>query len=111
MSTDNQFPPPHDEDSDLHAWLSQRASVPPRPFLAAHILQRTRAVPPQPISAMQWLRQLFIESPLPRPSYALAMMLLLGVALGQGIAKFDDSVKQKQELRVMQSFLSAEADL
>ena len=73
---------PHD---DYESMLVRRMVPTPRHDLAERILfAASRLEQRHAPNLAEWLNRLFAEFHLPKPAYALAMMLTLGIAIGFG---------------------------
>ena len=98
-------------DDKLETLLRSRQNLTVSADLAERIILKARSLPQiQNISLRQSLRQLFIESRLPRPGYALAATLIFGMLLGFATAR-DDSALKETSYTNTQSFLSGDEEL
>lgn len=91
------------EEKKLNAAISNRTYVPPSPDFAGRIINLARTVPQrQKIRTLEWLHRAFADCMLPKPAYAFASLLILGMLLGFGVSGIDSSLNDPQE---MQNFL------
>ena len=99
------------DDKKLDSMLLSRRSQAASPDLAARIIRKAQAVPQiQNLSLWQSLRQLFVESRLPRPGYVLAATLIFGMLLGFATARDEAGIKETSYANP-QSFLSGDEEL
>lgn len=71
----------HMDDDALDALLMKRRLTPARPGLAERIIATAQAKERSP-SFTAWIADMLAEIALPRPAYALASVLAMGVIIG-----------------------------
>ena len=72
-----------EKDDGMDRLLSRRRFEPPSPDFAQHIMAAAAMLPQRAVpTLMGYLRQLCAEFKLPSPAYAVASVLMLGLALG-----------------------------
>ena len=78
--------------SKLEKTLNARKFEPASPFLAQRIIANAKYIyNNSPIGLMAWLRGLFADFMMPRPIYAIAVMLVIGILIGSNIeVNFND---------------------
>jgi hypothetical protein len=98
-------------DDKLESMLGSRQSHAASADLAERIILRAQSLPQiQNLSLWQSLRQLFVESRLPRPGYVLAGTLIFGMLVGYATARDETSIKETSYANT-QSFLSGDEEL
>ncbi len=98
-------------DDKLDSLLRSRRVEPASADLPERIIFKARSLPQaQNIALWQSVRQLFVESRLPKPGYVLASALILGMLLGFNIAP-DHSSLNETNSQPPQSFFSGDEEL
>lgn len=98
------------DEQNLTGLLERRQFEPPHVDLAERIILASRAVEQKAtLDFGVWLQRLFAEFMLPKPAYALACMLALGLAIGLSApADITDTVEDDSTL---QAFLYEEGEI
>lgn len=98
-------------DDKLESMLRSRQSEAASADLAQRIIHKAQSLPQiQNLSLWLSLRQLFVESHLPRPGYVLAATLIFGMLLGFATAGDEAAIKETSYAN-SQSFLSGDEEL
>jgi hypothetical protein len=97
-------------EDPFDALLRSRAFEPARPDLAERIILTARSLPQQRrLTLHAWIQRLFAEFHVPRPAYALALVLMLGFVLGVSLQGMQ--VTEGYDPMSIQSFLYAEEEV
>ena len=73
-------------DKEFGKILNTRRIAPSSPYFAERIIAAAQKIQQQhSISISSWLNSLFADFMMPRPEYALAVMLLIGIFIGFGV--------------------------
>lgn len=103
---------PAEDFTALDALLHRRRMETPDESLTARIIAAALTQPQQlPLSLREWLAHLFAEFRLPRPAYALASLLFLGLMIGAGIPTVPALPQASIALTVAAPGATAEAKL
>jgi len=97
------------KDERLEELLRSRRFEPASPDLEERIILKAQSIPQnQPISLIQWMKQLFAEFHLPKPAYVLAGTLALGFVVG--FYTPSDTIPDDAGAVHVQSFLYADEE-
>jgi hypothetical protein len=99
------------KEQKLEAMLQSRRIEPASPDLAERIIRQAQQVPQnQTVALTQWVRGLFAEFRLPRPTYVLVSTLIFGFVVGFTISQYTTTADDTDPISV-QSFLYADEDV
>ena len=98
------------KEQKLEVMLQSRRLEPASPDLAERIVHKARHLTQnQTVSLTQWMKGLFAEFHLPRPTYVLVCALIFGFIVGFTVPQNTTPADDTDSLPV-QSFLSADED-
>jgi hypothetical protein len=98
-------------DQKLEKMLKSRRVESASPDLAERIVLKAQRIPQNPtVPLREWIRQLFADFHLPRPAYALAGTLIVGLVVGFN-APLDTKTTADADPFPVQSFLYADEGL
>lgn len=101
----------HDKEmAALDALLSERRFTPARTGLAERIIATAHAKG-RPRGFGAWLSDTLAELMLPRPAYALASVLMIGILLGAGMPEVTNAADLDEEEASLQFYLDDEVNV
>jgi hypothetical protein len=101
---------PADQDHALDALLRRRRFTPARPGLSGRIIAAAHAQG-RPQGFGQWLADMLAELLLPRPAYALASVLMIGVIIGGIMPDISSGAGADEEEASLQIYLDDEVNV